>query len=265
MNKLSIFLENLYTEYNHKKYVSPDPLQFLYEYNRVEDIEVVGLIASCLAYGRVNQILISVKKILNVLGPNPCCFIKEVDKNELLKLLKGFKHRFTKDIDVYNLIIGIKGVLKNYGFLYKCFKRGLSLKGDDILEPLIFLVDNISESAGCRPASLLPDVKKGSAVKRLNLYLRWMVRNDEVDPGCWKGIKPSLLLVPLDTHLLRISQEMGLTKSKQSNIKTTIEITNNFKKVCPSDPVKYDFALTRFGIRDDFEIESLFNKFNNYL
>ena len=104
----------------------------------------------------------------------------------------------------------------------------------------------------------MPDPSKGSACKRLALYLRWMVRNDEVDPGGWKMVDPSALLIPLDTHMFNICTTLGLCSRKAADGRSAIEITEAFKKVCPEDPVRYDFALTRFGIRSDMKLEDLF-------
>ncbi|MCD6487215.1 MAG: TIGR02757 family protein, partial [Syntrophobacterales bacterium] len=112
-----------------------------------------------------------------------------------------------------------------------------------------------------RGNSLLPSPAKGSACKRLNLFLRWMVRHDDVDPGGWDDISSSKLIIPLDTHMHRICLALGITKRKQADMKTALEITRSFQVMAPHDPVRYDFALTRLGIRKDTDITSFLYKF----
>ena len=104
-------------------------------------------------------------------------------------------------------------------------------------------------------AGLLPSPSAGSACKRLNLFLRWMVRQDNVDPGGWDSVSPAKLIIPLDTHMHRIGRRLGLTPRRQADLRTAIEITEGFRGICPSDPVRYDFALTRLGIRRDEGVE----------
>ncbi|MCX6647224.1 MAG: TIGR02757 family protein [bacterium] len=243
-------LESLYTKYNHRSYVSPDPLQFLYDYPDPLDREIVGLIASSLAYGRVSQILKSVTKVLCELE-NPRDFIARTSKSRLRKIFKDFKHRFTTGENLADLLYGVGKVVQKYKSIENCFVSGISDKDENILPGLAKLVNEISMEAGCDFPMLLPDPSMGSACKRLNLYLRWMIRRDDVDPGGWEKIKPSRLLVPLDVHMFRICSNLAMTCRKQANLLTVIEITNAFRKINPDDPVKYDFAITRLGIREE--------------
>ena len=250
--RLKPLLDNLYKMYNRKELISPDPLQFVTPYSRVEDREIIGLIASALAYGRVTQILKSVRAIIDVMNPSPSDFIKQVSKKELLKLFIGFKHRFTTGEEMSRMIYGMQQAIKKHGSLQNCFLMGLKQENDTILPALINFVEeiNLGESA-----YLLPAPKKGSACKRLNLFLRWMVRNDSVDPGGWNKVPKAKLIIPLDTHMYSIGRILGFTLRKQANLKTALEITGGFSKLIPEDPTRYDFVLTRFGIRDDMKME----------
>ena len=108
---------------------------------------------------------------------------------------------------------------------------------------------------GSRPTSLVSAPEKGSACKRLHLYLRWMVRSDRVDPGCWRGVSPSQLVVPLDTHMHRIALALGMTNRKQANFAAALDVTRAFRALCPEDPVRYDFSLTRLGIRRETDLD----------
>ncbi len=124
-----------------------------------------------------------------------------------------------------------------------------------LLEAQRLLVHGILDSAG--PTSLLPCPTRGSCCKRLNLWFRWMVRSDAVDPGGWVGVSPSVLLVPLDTHMWKVGRSLGFTARKCPDLKAVLEITDGFRGLCPCDPVRYDFTLTRFGIRSGLSLETL--------
>ena len=241
---------DLYEAYNRREYVHPDPLEFLYDYDDVRDREIVGIVASSLAYGGIKQIL---KSVASALSPIPCPadFITNSSKDDLLKLYRGFKHRFTTGEELAMMLFGMKTVLEKYGSLETCFLKGLSEDDETILPALTHFVDELSGVFNERPRSLLPSPGKGSACKRLNLYLRWMARKDDVDPGGWNSVPASKLVIPVDIHMHRISLGLGLTSRKAADLKTALEITAAFRKISPDDPVRYDFCLTRLGIRDD--------------
>ena len=246
-------LEDIYEKLNRKKYVSPDPLQFLYDYKEIKDREIAGVIASSLAYGRVTQILKSVSLILKLMGPSPYIFLLENNKSALKKKFKGFRHRFASDGHLVALLTGINEIIKKYHSIGECFMSGIEKSHKNIFYAMNSFCEKLHEKGD--PGHLVPMPKKGSACKRMNLFLRWMIRKDEVDPGGWDEILPSLLIIPLDVHMHRISITLGLTKRKQANMKTAMEITSSFAIFSPDDPVKYDFALTRLGIRDDMSPE----------
>ena len=252
-------LNRLYTQYNRREYVHPDPLEFLYLYDHREDREVAGLIASCLAYGKVRQILKSVSSVLDVMEPSPYSYLAETPEEEIKSTYQSFVHRFAKGYHLASLLLALKHVIKKYGSVYECFLDGFSNADENILPALTQFIKKLRDSAdGEGPGHLLASPENKSACKRLNLFLRWMVRNDQVDPGGWKEIPASKLLVPLDIHMFRISRALGITSRNQANLLTAIEITENFKKWIPDDPVRFDFALTRFGIRDDLNIDDIF-------
>jgi len=247
-------LNDLYEQYNRRKYVHPDPLEFLYNYKKIRDREIVGLIASSLAYGRVAQILKSVSGVLKIMGNSPYDYLRRTPEKDIFTHFEAFVHRFARGCHLAALMIGMKHVIAGYGSIYKCFKIGFDSSDETIVPALTAFSKKIIEASDdCNPGHLIPCPDKGSACKRLNLYLRWMVRKDDVDPGGWNGICPSKLIVPLDTHMFRVCGRLGLTSRKQANLKAAIEITTGFKQWSLDDPVRYDFALTRFGIRDDLE------------
>lgn len=251
-------LECLYAQYNNRKYVHPDPLEFLYSYDDIKDREVVGLIASSLAYGRVAQILKSTSSVLEKMEPSPYLYCKKATLRFLKKEFCGFKHRFTTGEDIAGLLYGIGKSLREFGSLEECFLNGYSPADEHLTGAMEKFSKNICPAAGGR-FSLLSSPKDGSACKRLNLFLRWMVRNDDVDPGGW-DIPRSKLIVPLDRHMFTISHRIGFTKRKSADLKTAIEITKKFAMFSPGDPVKYDFALTRSGIHPVASRDLVFKK-----
>ncbi len=243
-------LDRLYARYNRKEFIHPDPLEFVYRYADIRDREIVGLIASSLAYGRVFQILRSVETVLRQMI-RPAEFIRQARLSDLEKLFRNFKHRFTTGQELAILLFGIKRAIERYGSLEQCFLTGYQPSHETIHSAAMMFIRNVSAPFQCRRNSLLPMPDGKCAYKRLNLYLRWMVRHDEVDPGGWTGVSKSKLIVPLDTHMHRIGLAMGWTHRKQADIRAAEEITAWLRKYSPHDAVKYDFALTRLGILPD--------------
>ena len=242
-------LEELYLRYNRREYAHPDPLEFLYEFDDLGDREVVGLVASSLAYGRVGQILKSVSSVI-VRMPSPSSFLDEVCAEVLAGAFTDFKHRFTRGDELWGLLMAIKYARRKYGTLYTCFMDKMSDEDDTIFPALMAFAAELAGLSGGY-TSLLSNPEAGSACKRLNLFLRWMVREDAVDPGGWHGVPASKLIVPLDTHMHRIALRLGLTRRRQAGMLTALEVTRAFREIAPEDPVRYDFALTRYGIRGE--------------
>jgi len=247
-------LEKLYKRYNRREYVHPDPLEFLYEYEGTADKEIVGLVASALAYGKVKQILKSVRRVLDVLGPNPSEYLKNVRPASLRKSLKDFKHRFATGKDVTMLLNGAKKLQKEYGSLNEAFAAGMN--GDGSTASAVFKFAEKLRGREMADSHIIPRPECGSACKRLHLYIKWMVRKDDVDPGGWQGVDKSKLVIPLDTHMHKLGLALGWTKRNQGDIRTAVEITEAMKEFTPNDPAKYDFALTRLGIRDDTDMDA---------
>lgn len=241
-------LNELYVKYNRREYVHPDPLEFLYDYPDVRDREVVGLVASSLAYGRVARILASVSAVLGAMGPAPVPFLERSTRASLERTFRTFKHRFTTGRELAKMLYGAKKVLERYRSLNACFLAGTDERDETYVPALTWFVEELRRAGGLGPG-LLPSPADGSACKRLWLYLRWMVRRDVVDPGVWEGVHPLKLVVPLDTHLYRIARSLGFTDRRSADGRTALEITAAFRRFAPEDPVRYDFALTRLGIR----------------
>lgn len=241
-------LEDLYSLYNNRRFVHPDPLEFLYDYPELQEREIVSLLASSLAYGRVVQILKSVSAVLAKMTPTPYSFLVDATQGGLNATFSDFKHRFTTGEELAHLLWAAKKILEQYGSLYACFVSSWAEDDDTVFPALCAFMRSFYKNMPSRENSLLPWPERKSACKRLNLFLRWMVRKDEVDPGGWDRIPGSQLIVPLDTHMHRIGLRLSMTKRKQADLRTALEVTHAFRHISPHDPVRYDFALTRLGI-----------------
>ncbi|MHC4605056.1 MAG: TIGR02757 family protein, partial [Planctomycetota bacterium] len=198
-------LERLYARYNHRDFIKPDPLQFIYQYSNRPDMEVAGFLAAELAYGRVQQIEKSLTNLLGRMGDSPFEFVQNFDKHKRAKL-KDFRHRFTTGDDISDLLELLRNVFDEFGSIEKFFAQGFNPNDKNIIPALSKFCDSLLEMYSkthnghiTRGLSyLLPRPTSGSACKRLNLFLRWMVRNDDVDTGLWKSIDKTKLIVPVD-------------------------------------------------------------------
>ena len=255
IKQLREVLERLYAKYNRPEFIPPDPLQFLYKYSDSGDREIAGFLSAALAYGRVAQIEKSLTSLFSRIGKSPYAFVRNFGKAERERL-NGFKHRFTTGRDIADLLELLKEVLDDKGSIEDYFLHGYSEKDQNIISALSAFCDSLLDRYVKRSKGgtkngvqyLLPRPAAGSACKRLNLFLRWMVRSDDVDPGLWKSIDKSKLLVPVDVHIGRLCPLLGLYDRKTVSLATAVEITQGLAEVEPADPAKYDFALSRIGI-----------------
>ncbi len=250
-------LEDLYHRYNRREYVHPDPLEFLYGYPDIRDREIVGLIASSLAYGRVAQILRSVGRVLDIMGPSPHTYLSRSTPASLRQDFAGFVYRFARSSHLVDLMLGIKRVIGDYGSLQQCLLSGMKESDENILPGLSHLTEALIGHNG-EMGHLIPLASRGSSCKRLNLFLRWMIRKDDVDMGGWADPPPSKLIIPLDVHMHRFCRNLACTERKQADMRTALDITDCFREINPEDPVRYDFSLTRLGIRSDLDFRDHF-------
>ncbi|MHB1688521.1 MAG: TIGR02757 family protein [Ignavibacteriaceae bacterium] len=250
-------------EYHYKAFdksqISPDPLQFLHLFNDEKDIEVIGFIASLFAYGNVTQIINSLNKILLVAKNHPYDFVLNFSKKNSDSTFKNFKHRFYTSDDIQILFLMLHNVYLAHGSLKNLFtsfyeptelslKNSLNKFSKHFLELVKSKAPSNKLTLGLKFMFPLPEL--GSACKRMNLFLRWMVRKDELDFGLWSDlITPDKLIIPVDTHIARVCQSLRLTKRKNVSWLMAEEITSNLRKLDPADPVKYDFAICHIGMR----------------
>lgn len=251
-------LERFYRQYDFKERLLHDPIEFPHRYKKKSDQEMAAFIASCLAYGKVGLFKAVLEEIFSKMGSSPHDFILGADLRKQKKLLSGIKYRFNENEDILCLLFILKKVLQEHGSLGNLFRKGYH-DGDLDIGPALasFMEAMLSVDTApiygrdLHPAGLLQffsSPANGSACKRAVLFLRWMIRDRDIDLGIWQGIPKNRLVIPLDTHIAKISRCLGLSSRKSQDWKMAVEITEALKKFDPEDPLKYDFALCHHGI-----------------
>ncbi len=235
--------------------ISPDPLEFLHRYSNYHDIEISGILSSVFAYGNVKQIRNTLGKIHSVMDYKPYEFVMNFNIKKDKVKLDEVKHRFFSADDITKLFAALNKIYKVYGSLKYLFLLYYFEKEDSLKDTISFFSNHLTDlvSNGSKPTHgikfMFPDPYKGSACKRINLFLRWMVRKDDLDFGLWYEIPTSKLIIPVDTHVAKICKRLRLTKQKNVSWKMAEEITERLKVFDPNDPVKYDFAICHIGMR----------------
>jgi uncharacterized protein (TIGR02757 family) len=255
------FLEGIYETLNRRERLCRDPLALVVPYADPADREVAGLVCSTLAFGAVDLILRACEKALTPLGAHPAATLAAMNEEDMLNAWGDFQYRFCFPNDLIGLMRAMKGARERFGSLEALLASGdspelpLTAALSVFVRTLRALSSETSSGDARTPIrlNLLPDPESGSACKRLFLYLRWMIRSDDVDPGGWSSISPARLIVPMDTHMaatcrVRLGFLASTGAKRQPNLKDALAVTSNFTRYSPGDPVKYDFALTRPGI-----------------
>lgn len=255
VNSLREILEKLYCQCNFRDIILNDPIEFPHRYKDTLDIEIAGFIASSFAYGRIDLFKPIIQKILNTMGVSPYDFLVNFDYEKQGKYFANIHYRFSNNKDIVSFLIALHKIIRKFKTLENLFKSNYRDTDIDISNALSNLVKTFynfdiqlidTNSPGFR--FLLPDPQKNSPCKRLNLFLRWMIRDKDIDFGIWKGIPPNKLIIPLDTHIGRISRCLGLTERKSDDWKTAVDITNSLILLDPEDPIKYDLPLCHYGV-----------------
>lgn len=251
-------LDALYRSYDFEGRVRHDPIMFPKRYKRKEDIEVAGLVAASLAYGKVTLFMPVVEKVLKIMGEKPVDYLMALDIKSARRALEDLRYRFQGTDDLIALLYVMGVLIKRHGGLEQAVMNyymeldpdtGSAISGwvGEILDiDTSDVYGNKEKPRGF--VQLFPSPKDGSACKRLNLFFRWMVRNTDIDFGLWRGIAPSKLIIPLDAHIGRVSRCLGLTSRKCPCWRTAVEITDSLREFDANDPLKYDFALCHRGI-----------------
>lgn len=250
-------LDTLYASFNHPDSAF-DPIQVVRRYDRVDDREVIAFVAAGLAFGRVASVVQSIEAVCRVLGPSPAAFVRKFDPRRDGEPLRPLVHRWTRGDDFVALIWILQRLIDEHGSLERCLAPGVDPTAEDV-EPALERLGSLAREIDLRPAYgrakkhagvyyFFARPSTGSACKRLNLFLRWMVRRDAVDPGGWSAISARQLVVPLDTHTIRTGRCLRLTSRRTPGWKMATDITKALRAFDPNDPVRYDFALCHLSM-----------------
>ncbi len=254
LNKTDLkeFLDEKVKLYNNPEFIETDPIQIPHRYSIKEDIEIAGFLSATIAWGNRKSIITNSNRMMEMMGNSPFDFVMTSNDNQLERL-DGFVHRTFNDIDFKYFITALRNIYKNHDGLEAVISNGIE---DGNLQTAISNLKKIFFSIDhpIRTTKHISDPVKGSAGKRLNMWLRWMCRKDDVgvDFGLWSTISPSLLSCPLDVHSGNVARKLGLLKRKQNDAKAVNELDLSLRRLDPVDPVKYDFALFGLGVFEGF-------------
>jgi uncharacterized protein (TIGR02757 family) len=250
--ELKSFLDEKVVLYNNTNFIESDPVQIPHLFSQKEDIEIAGFLSATISWGNRKMIIKNSHQMMELMGNAPYDFVMSHQETDLERL-ESFVHRTFNGQDFMGFIKGLQHIYKNHGGLETVFSNNL---GEDNLQKnihefkkLFFEIPHLS-----RTQKHISDPLKGSAAKRINMYLRWMVRQDNkgVDLGIWKSISPALLSCPLDVHSGNVARKLGLLTRKQNDGKALTELDLKLRELDPTDPVKYDFALFGLGVFEGF-------------
>lgn len=276
--KLAAFLEETYERFNRREFIEPDPLGVVREYGNSGDREIAALLCSSLAVGRASLISGAARTLLSRFGEHPRAVLETAGFREVRDLASGFRYRFFSGDDLAALLWGAASMIREYGGLgeaFSVFHGEAASSGNCLLkdgrdrQTVLPALDRFARELRLRardesallPPLLFPSPSEGSACKRPLLMLRWLVRLDEVDPGGWDPSLSSSLVQPMDTHMAWVAARLGFCSGKSApNLATALAVTARFREFSPGDPVRYDFALTRPGIRPDLDREAWFSR-----
>jgi uncharacterized protein (TIGR02757 family) len=265
MQRLKPVLDRLYTDFNHADSAT-DPIQIVKRFSRDDDREIVGFIAAALAFGRVSSVLQSIERVLAVMGSEPAAYVRRFEARRDGPAFAGIVHRWTREADIVAMLWLLRQMIDRSGSVEGFFLEGYDAGADDIADALDSFstramtldlksaygrVPNPSTGSGRGRLGVcyfFPRPSAGSACKRLNLFLRWMVRCDALDLGVWKRVSSAKLIVPLDTHVIRVGRCLGLTTYTSPGWRMARDITASLRKIDPIDPVKYDFSICHLGM-----------------
>ena len=251
-------LDRLYEDFNYPDSAA-DPIQIVRRYARDDDREIVGLAAASLAFGRVSSVLQSIERMAAVMGAAPAAYVRRFDCRRDGPAFADIVHRWTGGNDLVALLWVARQMIDRAGSVEGFFLEGYDAAADDVESAIESfstraLALDLKSAYGRVPRRpgvcfFFPRPSTGSACKRMNLYLRWMVRRDALDLGVWRRVSPAKLIVPLDTHVIRVGRQLRLTRYASPGWRMARDITASLRRLEPSDPVKYDYSLCHLGMR----------------
>jgi uncharacterized protein (TIGR02757 family) len=250
-------LDRLYHDYNRED-AAADPIHLVRPFAGSADREIAGFCAAALAFGRVASVIASIQMLFRIMGPHPAAYVRAFDPGAPHPELRAMVHRWTRGVDLAALLWILRQMLEQSGSIERFFAEGMDPADVDVgpaldrfsTRALALDVRRVYGRMPKRPGVcyFFPRPSAGSACKRLNLYLRWMARRDQVDLGAWSQLPPSKLIVPLDTHVIRLAKCLRLTRYTSPGWRMAADITASLRQLNPDDPVRFDFSLCHVGM-----------------
>lgn len=246
------FLDEKVVQYNQPFFIESDPIQVPKRFAEKEDIEISAFLTATLAWGNRPAIIKSSLKLMSLMENQPFRFIMDTSDRELDQL-KWFVHRTFNGDDCRYFVHSLRNIYQKHGGLQPVFEKGFRQE-NSVKSSLEHFYSVFFELSGERTRKHIANVSKGSSAKRLNMFLRWMVRHDKshIDFGLWQGIPVSSLMLPLDVHSGNVARKLGLLSRRQNDWKAVEDVSDTLRKFDPNDPVKYDFALFGLGVFERF-------------
>jgi uncharacterized protein (TIGR02757 family) len=246
------FLDEKVVQYNQSNFIETDPIQVPRRFAEKSDIEISAFLTATLAWGSRPAIIKSALKLISFMDDEPFRYVMDSSVSEQNRL-KQFVHRTFNGYDCQYFILSLRNIYQKYGGLQPVFEQGFR-QGNSVKSSLEQFYPVFFELKGERTRKHIANVSKGASAKRLNMFLRWMVRHDKnrVDFGLWQGIPASALMLPLDVHSGNVARKLGLFSRRQNDWKAVEEVSETLRKFDPDDPVKYDFALFGLGVFERF-------------
>lgn len=251
LEKIKIQLDNAVSKYNSSYFIDTDPIQIPHAFVHKEDIEIAAFLASSIAWGQRKTIINNGRKLMQMMDNTPHDFVLHASPHEIEEL-GSFVHRTFNGSDLSYFILSLRNIYSNVGGLESVFTNAYATNNNIFDAISVFRDVFLQLPHNTHVRKHVSDVKANSAAKRINMFLRWMVRTDEnaVDFGLWKNISPAHLMLPLDVHTGDVARAMGILQRKQNDWKAVVEISDFLRTLDPSDPIKYDFALFGLGAFD---------------
>lgn len=249
---LKAFLDEKVLKYNQPFFIETDPIQVPKKFSGKENIEIAAFLTATISWGNRLSIIKNATKLMALMDNQPYDFVLNSSVSDLKKL-EYFVHRTFNSSDCIYFIQSLKNIYQKHNGLQSVFESGY-MKENEVKSALIWFYKLFFEIDGERSRKHISNVEKGASAKRLNMFLRWMVRNDKsnVDFGLWKGIPSSALLLPLDVHTGNVGRKLGLLQRKSNDWNAVVEITQTLREFDQDDPIKYDFALFGLGVFEKF-------------
>lgn len=256
--ELKEFLDEKVEQYNCKSFIGPDPISIPHLFTKKEDIEISGFLIATIAWGKREMIIRNGKKLMEIMDYSPYEFVINYNEKSDYKFLRDFKHRTFNASDLNYFLKSLQYCYQKYGSLESIFNSFITAKTTNVKESIIgfrSVFFELNKEEKFRTFKHVSNPGNGSAAKRINMFLRWMVRSDNkgVDFGIWNSISPSILSCPLDVHSGNVARALNLLDRKQDDWKALTELDQNLRLLEPKDPVKYDFALFGLGVNEQFK------------